>query len=186
MEIDNLIGIISIKKIFEQFYRTGTLDLSLDMSEPLFLPDTMRAGRVLEAMKERGTHMAVLIDEFGGMAGVVTATDIVGSVMGEVPQNSGESRPKFVTRADGTILIDGMVTLFELSEMLDLDLPVLGDVAQTLSGLVMHIANSIPREGQIVACQNWKFEVLDMDGNRIDKVLATKCEPETSSEKWET
>jgi putative hemolysin len=185
VEIDNLIGIISIKKIFEQFYRSGTLDLTLDMAEPLFLPDTMRAGRVLEAMKERGTHMAVLIDEFGGMAGVVTATDIVGSVMGEVPQNSGKNTPKFITRADGSILVDGMTTLFELSEQLGLDLPVLGDVAQTLSGLVMHIANEIPIEGQIVTCENWKFEVVDMDGNRIDKVLATKCAVEAPLDKEE-
>lgn len=185
VEIDNLIGIISIKKIFEQFYRSGTLDLTLDMTEPLFLPDTMRAGRVLESMKERGTHMAVLIDEFGGMAGVVTATDIVGSVMGEVPQNSGKNTPKFLTRADGSILVDGMATLFELSEQLGLDLPVLGDVAQTLSGLVMHIANEIPIEGQIVTCENWNFEVVDMDGNRIDKVLATKCAPEVPPDKEE-
>lgn len=186
VEIDNLIGIISIKKIFEQFYRSGTLDLTLDMSEPLFLPDTMRAGRVLEAMKERGTHMAVLIDEFGGMAGVVTATDIVGSVMGDVPQNSGKNTAKFITRADGSILVDGMATLFELSEQLGIDLPVLGDVAQTLSGLVMHIAKEIPTEGQIVTCENWSFEVLDMDGNRIDKVLATKHTLEVLPDKLES
>jgi putative hemolysin len=175
--IDNLVGIVSIKKIFEQFYRSGTLDLSLNMSEPLFLPDTMRAGRVLESMKERGTHMAVLIDEFGGMAGVVTATDIVASVMGEVPQNSGDVAPKFVTRGDGSILIDGMASLFELSDKLDIDLALFGDVAQTLSGLVMHIAKAIPKEGQCVQFGGWSFEVVDMDGYRIDKVLAQKHLP---------
>ena len=120
--------------------------------------------------------MAVLIDEFGGMAGVVTATDIVESVMGEVPGDGGETTQKFVTRTDGSILIDGMVSLFDLKERLQIDLDEFSDVSQTLSGLVMHVGKSIPKEGQSVLCKDWKFEVVDMDGNRIDKVLASRQE----------
>jgi putative hemolysin len=172
--IDNLVGIISIKKVFELLYRQKKINIASCMSDPLFLPDSARADRVLDSMKKHQTHMAVLIDEFGGMAGVVTATDIVESVMGEVPQDSCDLEPKFVRRADGTLLIDGMVSIVDLSEELQLRLDELEDVAQTLSGLVMHLAREIPREGQIVRCKKWQFEVVDMDGNRVDKVLATK------------
>jgi putative hemolysin len=172
--IDNLVGIVSIKKVFEQFYKTGRFDLKACMSEPLFLPNSARADRVLESMKKRSTHMAVLIDEFGGMAGVVTATDIVESVMGEVPQDSGETTQKFVEREDGSILIDGMVTLFDLQEKLLVDTTELGDVVQTVSGLIMHVLKGIPKEGQSIVYKDWTFEVIDMDGNRIDKVLAIK------------
>jgi len=172
--IDNLVGLVSIKKIFELLYRQKKIDMAVAMVEPLFLPDSARADRVLDAMKNRQTHMAVLIDEFGGMAGVVTATDIVESVMGEVPQDSGDLSPKFVRRADGSLLIDGLVSLTELSEELHLVHDDLEDVAQTLSGLMMHLAREIPREGQIVQFGDWQFEVVDMDGNRVDKVLVTK------------
>lgn len=171
--IDNLVGIVSVKKVFEQFYRLGRFELEQCMTDPLFMPNSARAVRVLDAMKKHGSHMAVLIDEFGGLAGVVTATDVVGSVMGDVPLDSGEQSPKFVERAGGGFLIDGMVSLFDLQEKLQIDLSACEDVAQTLSGLVMHVAKTIPKEGDSVSYRGWTFEVVDKDGNRIDKVLAT-------------
>lgn len=172
--VDNLVGVVAAKKLFEQFYREGAVDVASCMTEALFLPDTARADKVLESMKQHGTHMAVLIDEFGGTAGVITATDVVRAVMGDVPQDNGEQAPKFVQRDDGSYLIDGMVSLFELSERLELDVSDVETVGQTLSGLVMHLAEDIPREGQKVAFKNWLFEVVDMDGNRVDKVLAQR------------
>jgi putative hemolysin len=170
--IDNLVGVLSVKKLFERLYRDGSIDIQACMTEPLFLPDSARADKVLDAMKQRSTHMAVLIDEFGGTAGVVTATDIVSAVMGEVPQDSVEHTPKFILRDDGSFLVDGMASLFELSERLELEIADLEDVGQTVSGLIMHLAKDIPIEGQKVSFKNWTFEVVDMDGNRIDKVLA--------------
>jgi putative hemolysin len=172
--IDNLVGIVSIKKVFEHFYRLDHFDLKQCMNDPLFLPNSARADRVLDAMKKNGTHMAILIDEFGGMAGVVTATDIVEAVMGEVPQDSGDLTQNFVQRDDGTLLVDGMVSLFELQEKLQIDTSDVTDVVQTLSGLIMHLLKNIPKEGQSVTYKDWIFEVVDMDGNRIDKVLAGK------------
>ena len=177
--IDNLVGIVSIKRIFERYYRDDSLDLSACMAEPLFLPNSARADRVLEAMKKHGTHMAVLIDEFGGMAGVVTATDIVEAVMGDVPQGGGDVTEKFTTREDGSVLVDGMVSLVELEEALLMDLSLFRDVVQTLSGLMMNLARDIPKEGHVVRFADWSFEVVDMDGNRIDKVLATRLESVT-------
>jgi len=170
--IDNLVGVLSVKKLFERLYRDGAIDIQACMTEPLFLPDSARADKVLDAMKQRSTHMAVLIDEFGGTAGVVTATDIVSAVMGEVPQDSVEHTPKFILRDDGSFLVDGMASLFELSERLEIETADLEDVGQTVSGLIMHLAKDIPTEGQKVSFNNWTFEVVDMDGNRIDKVLA--------------
>lgn len=170
--IDNLVGVISVKKLFERLYRSGAIDIQACMSEPLFLPDSARADKVLDAMKRRGTHMAVLIDEFGGTAGVVTSTDIISSVMGDVPQDSGEHTPKFIERDDGSFLVDGMASLIELGERLEVELHDVEDVGQTVSGLIMHLAKEVPKEGQKVRFKDWIFEVVDMDLNRIDKVLA--------------
>lgn len=170
--VDNLVGVVAAKRLFEQLHREGAIDISACMTEALFLPNSARADKVLDSMKQKGTHIAVLIDEFGGTAGVVTATDIIRAVMGDVPQDNGESSNKFVQRDDGSFLVDGMVSLFELSERLELDVSDVEDVGQTLSGLVMHLAKDIPKEGQKVQFKNWIFEVIDMDGNRIDKVLA--------------
>lgn len=170
--IDDLVGVISVKKLFEQLYRNGSVDVAECMIDPLFLPNSARADKVLDAMKNHGTHMAILIDEFGGTAGVVTATDVIRAVMGDVPQHSGEQSQKFVRRDDGSYLVDGMVSLFELQERLDVDISDLEEVGQTFSGLIMHLAREIPREGQKVYFKDWIFEVVDMDGNRIDKVMA--------------
>jgi putative hemolysin len=170
--IDNLVGVVTVKKLLERLYRTQSVDVETCMTEPLFLPDSARADKVLDAMKKKNTYMAVLIDEFGGTRGVITASDIIRAVMGDVPQDSGDHAPKFFRREDGSILIDGIMPLFELSDLLELDFTEMEDVAQTLSGLIMHLADEIPEEGQVVRFGTWTFQVLDMDGNRIDKVLA--------------
>jgi putative hemolysin len=177
--IDNLIGIVSVKKAFDYFYKHKTFNIQECMSEPLFLPDSARAERVLDSMKQKGTHLAVLIDEFGGMAGVITANDVVEAVMGEVPQDSGASTPKFIRRSDGSMLIDGMVSLSEIQEHLQINMSEHMDVVQTLSGLIMHLLKNIPKEGQFVEYEGWVFEVVDMDGNRIDKVFARLIETVT-------
>lgn len=176
--LDTLIGVVSLRKIFETYSKIGEISVKQCMSDPLFLPDSARADRVLSSMNKHGTNMAILIDEFGGMAGVVTATDIVEAVMGDVPQQSGDLSRNFVERSDGSVLIDGMVSLVEMSEQYGLDVsPFLG-VVQTISGLVMHLAKEIPMEGHVVEFEGWVFEVVDKDGNRIDKILAKKRIPE--------
>ena len=125
-------------------------------------------------MKINRQHMVVLIDEFGGFEGIVTATDLMQAVVGEVPGSHEHERPKFIHQNDGTWLVDGIVTLFDLEQETGFVAGDAADDCQTLGGLVMHYLDTIPQVGQFVSLPNWRFEVVTMDGNRIDKVLVSR------------
>ncbi|MCX6115917.1 MAG: hemolysin family protein [Proteobacteria bacterium] len=172
---DNFVGIVSIKQLYAQL-RKGRKSKLLDlMRPPVFLPDSAKAGKIIETMKKNRRHLVILIDEFGGVAGLLTATDLMEAVVGEVPGDQKHDAPKFVQRTDGSWLVDGMAGLFEVEQQLGYEPDsTVSDDCQTIGGLVMHYLDSIPKEGQIVEMPGWSFEVVDMDRNRIDKVLVTK------------
>ena len=174
---DNLIGVVSIKKVYAQLRRGQKPNLHDVMIPPIYLPESAKASRMVEAMRTQRQHIIMLIDEFGGFAGVVSSNDLMEAVVGEVPGNHIGAGPKFVQRADGSWLIDGMVGLYELEQEIGfVATDSVSEDCQTLSGLVMHYLDSIPREGQFVEMPHWRFEVVDMDHNRIDKVLVTRLE----------
>lgn len=174
---DNLIGVVSVKKLYAQIRRGQKPNLHDAMIPPIFLPDSAKASRMVEAMRNQRQHVVMLIDEFGGFAGLVSSNDLMQAVVGEVPGTHVGAGPKFVKRQDGSWLVDGMVGLYELEEELGFVAPDnVSEDCQTLSGLVMHYLDSIPKEGQFVEMPHWRFEVVDMDHNRIDKVLVTRLE----------
>ena len=174
---DNLIGVVSIKKIYSQLRSGQKPNLNKAMVPPIFLPDSAKAGYMIETMKRERQHIVMLIDEFGGFAGLVSATDLMEAVVGEVPGGHLGDAPKFVQRSDGSWLVDGLVGLYELEREIGfVATESVAEDCQTLSGLVMHYLDSIPREGQFVEMPGWRFEVVDMDHNRIDKVLVTRLE----------
>jgi putative hemolysin len=174
---DNLIGVVSVKKVYGQLRRGQKPNLHDVMIPPIYLPDTAKASRMVEAMRTQRQHIIMLIDEFGGFAGVVSSNDLMEAVVGEVPGSNISAGPKFVRRADGSWLVDGMVGLYELEQEIGfVATDSVSEDCQTLSGLVMHYLDSIPREGQFVEMPHWRFEVVDMDHNRIDKVLVTRLE----------
>ena len=172
--LDNLIGVVSVNRVYSVLHHKQQFSLEKIMAAPLYLPDSARASRIIELMKIKRQHLVVLIDEFGGFAGIVTATDLMEAVVGEVPGSHEHESPKFVRQGENSWLVDGLVTLFELEQHTGF---VAGDVAndcQTLGGLVMRYLDSIPHAGQFVCLPQWKFEVMNMDGNRIDKVLVSR------------
>lgn len=178
---DNFVGIVSVKKMYAQMHSGQSMDLAKAMIPPVFLPVTAKAGRIIETMKQKRQHVIVLIDEFGGVSGLVTVTDLMEAVVGEVPGGHISDAPRFVQRVDGSWLVDGMVSLYELEQEIGfVPTETVSEDCETLSGLVMHLLDNIPREGQFVELPHWRFEVVDMDHNRIDKVLITKIEPKPS------
>ena len=146
----------------------------------VFVPESMPAMKVLEKFKETGLSVALVIDEYGGMLGMVTQADVLKSIVGEIPSAGEQYDRASVMRPDGSWLLDGLMRVDELKPLLEIDsLPDEERVGyQTLGGFIMSQFDTIPVTGQMLEWSNWRFEVVDMDGRRIDKVLVTPLQVE--------
>lgn len=175
-DAENVIGIVRSKDLLVQIMAGERFDLRPLLQPAVFVPETMSAPRVLETFKQQGAHIAMVTDEYGSVQGLITHNDILESIVGELPARGEGPPPGVVRRDDGTWLVDGLLDIPALREALEL--PRLPDeedgVYQTVGGLVTHMLGSIPAAGQAVAWRDWRFEVMDMDGRRVDKVLVSR------------
>jgi putative hemolysin len=171
--LENVLGILRTKDLLAQSLASQPLDLRTILQAPLFVPETTSALRMLELFKEQKRHIALVTDEFGSIQGVVTHNDILEAVVGVMPSAGEPAAPGAVRREDGSWLVDGLMNLdtfkalFEIEELPD---EVQG-MYQTLGGLAMHQIGAIPIVGQAFEWQRFRFEIVDMDGRRVDKVL---------------
>jgi CBS domain containing-hemolysin-like protein len=117
--------------------------------------------------------MAIVVDEYGSLEGIVTQTDILEAIAGDLPSFTDEADPEIVERDDGSLLLDGMLAIDHLREALGFRNVPEGDYS-TLAGLILHLLARIPQAGEHVALNGWRLEVVDTDGLRIDKVLASR------------
>jgi putative hemolysin len=140
---------------------------------PLYLPNTVSVLRVLEVFKTSGEPMALIVDEYGDLEGLVTPSDILEALVGDIP-GSAEADQRVVRRDDGTWLIDGMVGLDELKQVLGVS-RLLGEDADfhTLGGYLMARLNRVPMEADRITAAGYRFEVVKMDGRRVDRVLVS-------------
>ena len=173
--LSNLLGVVNASDILNQQLARESFDLKPLVSKPLVLPESMPAFRALEQLRESPIHLAVVINEYGGVEGIITATDILQALVGDFPDTGQTNDPDIVQREDGSWLIDGMVSIIEIRELLGLkDTPVdINDRYDTLGGLVLAALEQIPSTGDQFEWKDWHFEVVDMDGHRVDKVLVS-------------
>ena len=176
---DEVVGFVSVKTLITRGYLSGGAGdrppLSRIASKPLFVPDTCRALLLLERFREADRTVAIVVDEYGGTSGLVTVTDVVRSIVGDVSRTEVMSRPRAFRRDDGSWLIDGRMPVEEAARMLGID-PDGADPmpqARTVAGLVVTLLGRIPSPSESVVWARWRFEVVDMDGTRVDQVLAT-------------
>lgn len=175
---DNLIGIVSSKDIIEVMMKTKRFDIDFKdcLLEPLFVSESMPTLKLIERFKQSGKHLALVIDEYGSTAGIITLTDLMEAIVGDLPADQESGDASVIRRDDGSLLIDGMLSIFELSDHLSVCNPAEesdGDF-QTLGGFIMHHLGHIPRTGEHFEWQGYRFEVIDMDGHRVDKILVTE------------
>lgn len=174
--LDNVLGIVLVKDLLSQSMAGETLDLRAVMKRPLYVPETMPALKVLELFKQTGMHMALLIDEYGGIDGLVTVVDILEAIVGDIPTPEELVAPPIVQRDDGSWLIDGLLPIDEFKELFQIRHLPDEDSYQTLGGfIVLHIGR-IPAPSDHFEWDGLRFEVVDMDGNRVDKVLVAPAE----------
>jgi putative hemolysin len=178
-DTDNVIGIVRAKDLLVQRLRHHDVNLRALAQPPLFVSETMPAPALLETLKRHGAHIALVTDEYGSIQGLVTHTDILESIVGEIPTRGETPHAGLVRREDGSWLVDGLLAIEELRDTIDLPpFPDEDDHAyHTVGGFVIHQLKSIPTAGQRFDWNRWRFEVIDMDGRRVDKVLVTPLTP---------
>ncbi|MCS7084906.1 MAG: hemolysin family protein [Bacteroidia bacterium] len=169
--LDKLLGVVSLKDVFRQIYVEKKFDLPALVRLPVVVHEKMPALDVLELLKKEKAQMAVVVNEYGGLEGVVTLNDIVGALVGDVGVFDRQDEPEIVVREDGSFLVDGMANFDQVREMLDLlDDGGEGDYV-TVGGFVMYKLGRLPQTGDRFEVGRYRFEVVDMDKNRVDKVL---------------
>jgi putative hemolysin len=185
-DLDNCLGIIRIKDVLSAHFSGGAIDLKAMLQTPLFVPENTHALRVLEMFKEFGTHMAMVTDEYGGIAGLVTLNDLTEAIFGELPTTETEEEPMVIQREDGSWLLDGLLSIDEFKTLFDRESLPEEDTGlyHTLAGFVIRSLGRIPRSGDLFTWNGLQFEVVDMDGMRVDKLLVTLIprEPEQSED----
>jgi putative hemolysin len=174
--LDHVLGFVRSKTVLEQLLDGHPIELQALAEPPLFVPETMTLMKLLEGFKRTHLPVALAVDEFGGVAGLVSLTDVIASIVGDLPTNA-DDEPMVVQRDDGSWLIDGSLDLDTLVRTLDADTLLDGDERQhyhTLGGLAMLALGEVPRIGDRFERGGFRFEIVDMDGNRVDRVLVNR------------
>jgi putative hemolysin len=179
-DLDNILGIVHAKEILVQILDGQALDLKAILSEPVYVPEKMPVLQILDVFKQQGTHIALVVNEYGGFEGIITPSDILEGIVGYMPYIGAAAAPKVVQRDDGSLLVDGLLNIDEFKEFLNIEKLPDEDagIYQTVAGFVIAQMGKIPSVGQRFTWGKYHFEVVDMDWRRIDKVLVTLAQEE--------
>ncbi|HXC29178.1 MAG TPA: hemolysin family protein [Stellaceae bacterium] len=172
-----LAGVVQVKHLLDEVLNEAPFDVRKALRTPLFLPNTVTVLRALEVFKSTGEALALVVDEYGDLEGLVTLHDILQALVGEMP-GAGDTDPRVVRREDGSWLFDGMVALDEVKQALRIShLPGEDADFHTLGGYLMARLNRVPMVADRVLGGGFRFEVVEMDGRRVDRVLVAPASP---------
>jgi putative hemolysin len=175
--LDNIVGILFAKdllRVCRVGEAPGAVELRSLVRPPVYLPEGQKATVALKQFREQRCSIGIVVGEYGEVSGLITVGDILAEVVGEIGDEHGEATSQIVRRDDGSYLMDGVLPVSDLREYVLL--PGMEELARehhfdTVAGLLLLLLGRIPAAGDTLEWQNHSFEVLDMDGNRIDKVL---------------
>lgn len=171
--VDNVVGVVQAKDILDRLLDGGELSVAAALRQPIVVPDTVTALDALERLKSDALGLALVMDEYGSFEGVVTAGDVLEAIVGDAaePAPPGAAGAQ---QGEGTLVMDGMMPVDEVKARLSLpDLPAEGSY-HTLAGLLLALLRRVPRTGDRIVFGGWRFEVLAMDGRRVDRVQAQR------------
>ena len=166
--VDHTVGFIHTKNLLPEALSCEDINLSELVTPLLHVPDRITVLNLLNRFKKEREHLAVVVDEYGSTEGLVTLTDVIEAIAGDLPERGEDHGPQIVQRDDGSWLVDGTVPTDEVQTITGVDI---GKDVEMLAGFVLNYLGRIPKEGASFMYKNARFEVVDMDGNRIDKVL---------------
>jgi len=167
--LDTILGIVKARDLLVRSLGNEEIRLKDLLKPAFFIPETMFASRALEIFKEKGTELLLVIDEFGGLQGMLTINDVLEEIVGQIEMEE----PQATQRQDGSWLLDGMLEVDEFKEIFKLKILPHEDEYETLSGFVMVSLGRVPQSADQFEWNGLRFEVIDMDGRRVDKVLVT-------------
>ena len=172
-DLDHALGVTHVTDLLSRCLSSQSLDLTVSLRQPLYVPESTRGLKVLELFKQTGTHIALVVDEYGVIQGLVTLNDILEEIVGDLPSIEQHEEPLIVQRDDGSWLLDGMLSVeefVELFEAKEISAEQRGNY-HTLGGFVIMQLGRIPTAADHFEWNGLRLEVMDMDGNRVDKVL---------------
>ncbi len=179
---DHVIGMVSVKSLWANAAAGVPNSVRNHLTQPLFVPQTVHVVQLLESFKKTGKHLALVTDEYGSVQGLVTLIDVMEAIVGDLPEPGDRVSPDAIQRDDGSWLVDGSLAVDDLRRRFELP-PLPGEDDEdyeTLGGFMLDRFGYIPRAGEHFACHGWRFEVVDMDRHRVDKVLLQKIAPAAS------
>ncbi|HYE52254.1 MAG TPA: hemolysin family protein [Azospirillaceae bacterium] len=176
-DLEEVVGIVHAKDLLDSALAGRKVDLAAASRPALIVHDGTLVMKLLDLFRSQGQHMAVVVDEYGSVEGIVTVTDILEAIAGDLPEFGDDADADLVQRPDGSLLMDGRMPVDEAEQALGLKgLRDQGDY-HTLAGFILFRFGHLPTAGEAVEHDGWRFEVVDMDGRRIDKILATRQAP---------
>lgn len=181
--LEDVVGIVQAKDLLASFLTGKNVDLKASMQQPPFVPRTMTALQVLDHIKKSSSHIVLVVNEYGGIEGLLTHHDLLEAIAGDMPLGKTPAEPKAVQRKDGSWLLDGMLSVDEFKDIFKLEnLPgEKKDTFQTLGGFIFTQMGRVPSVSEHFEWNGLRFEVVDMDGKRIDKVLVSSMQGKDST-----
>ncbi len=173
--LDNFIGIITVKEVLVELLRNKKISIRDFITEPLIIPSNIRAQRVLDLFKKKQKYVAIVVNEYGNFEGIITLHDIVENLIGDMPQEDETTEPDIFIREDKSALVSGDAPIEVMTQFIEgffIDFEEID--YSTIAGFVLSNINKIPQLGDKFEYEDLIFEIMDIDGNRIDKVLITK------------
>ncbi len=174
-DANNVLGVVNGKEILTQILNKKALNLKSIILPCAYLPEIVSGMSLLQFFKSSGFHLALVVDEYSELQGLVTVQDVMESLIGAFPQTN-EEMAEAICQDDGTWLLDGLLPVPELKDYLQIEHLPEEDMHRyfTLSGLLMMLLGKVPKNGDVVELYDWQFKVIEMDGHRVDKVIASK------------
>jgi putative hemolysin len=176
-DLQNVLGVVSAKHLLLQQLQGGKCDLKSAVQPAVYVPESVTGMEILDQFRHSGVQMVLVVDEYGSVLGLLTLLDVLEALAGEFKtEHEAPEESWAIQRADGSWLLDGQIPIQELKDCLDLRTIPDEDKSHyhTLSGMLMLLLGAVPRTGACVEWENWRLEVVDMDGNRVDKILAAQ------------
>jgi len=174
-KIDEVTGVVRVRDLLDNYLKNNAVDWDEILFEPLYIPEQVPALKVMEMFRKTKNHFGIVINEYGSMEGILTLHDLAEHILGDFPAQDDTGEPEVFRREDGSYLIDGTARIEDLNDLLGTHSLFSGEEesygVQTLGGLAMLHLNRIPTAGDRFVIQDFTFEIVDMDGNRVDKVL---------------
>jgi putative hemolysin len=180
-ELNKVQGVLSVKDFLEA-YKTADFDIKRILLPPIFVVQNTPAFKILNQFKQTKQYLGIVIDEYGGVAGIITIHDLIEAIVGDLPDEDESDEKDIIVREDGTWLINGKTLVYELNQFFQKEI-IEDNISQytTIAGFLLEHIKAVPKSGDVVVDGHYTFEVMDIDGLRIDKVLMTHTEAEETA-----